>query len=75
MATQKLRNEYKIKVVNPNPRLKIVDMFNQYTDEQLKKFIKNQSNCICDTSICNVIKIWLIKKNNMVFQAVLEVDT
>lgn len=74
-ANEKLSENYHVnEVKNVNPRVKIVGMIEEYSDDQLLTFIKTQNDVIGENSKCNVRKIWPTKKNRRVYQAILEMD-
>lgn len=76
MAEAKLSSEYNITGVRNNSmKLRLVGMIEKYSDDQLLKFIKAQNNVLCDVSECKVVKIWPTKKNNQLYQAVIQIDS
>lgn len=76
MAEEKLSSEYKIREVkNNNPKLKLVGMIEEYTEDQLLKFIKTQNKVLSENSECRIVKIWPTKKNVHLYQAIVELDS
>lgn len=77
MAEEKLNsNEYEVTEVRGiNPRIRVVGMTEKFTEEELINYIKKMnSQLINNTSDCKLIKFYPTKRNNNIFQAILQVD-
>lgn len=75
VAKVKLSTDYNVKDASRGSyRLKIVGMIEEYTAAQIVKFINHQNDMFSDSSNYKVCKIWPTKKNNRVYQALLDVE-
>ena len=77
LANSKLSERYEVKDLRSvNPRIRVVGMSEKLKDEVLVNYVKYQNKNLfnLEKPECKVLKIWHTKKNNCVFQAILQVD-
>lgn len=79
IAEEKLAVNYDIKEVKGVlPRVKIVGLSNNISETDLSELfefvVKTNSNSFNLNSICNVVKVYPTRKNEKIFQAVIELD-
>lgn len=76
LVNDKLNDNYTVKEVPAlNPRFKIVGISENLNDETLVTYIKNQNKTmIFENSVINVISRVPLKKNEKVYQAVIQTD-
>nr|CAH7751110.1 unnamed protein product [Callosobruchus chinensis] len=74
IAKQKLGNSYHIKeVTGINPRVRLVGMTSVYSEEQINSYLlKSNPEIFCGDVECKVLKTCPLKKNNEIFQAVIQ---
>ncbi|CAH1984446.1 unnamed protein product [Acanthoscelides obtectus] len=77
IAKEKLGDSYVIKeVAGINPRVRIVGLSGEYSDEQIRSYLlKGNPDVFCGDVECKVLKTYAVKKNNIIFQSVLQIDT
>lgn len=72
-VVEKMSEHYETKTGNKkNPRIKIIGMEQDYTNEELVEVIKNQNDTISDDSKLEVI---VVKKMRTKYMAIVEVDS
>lgn len=76
IASDKLGENYVVKPLSTiNPRIRIVGLSQQFDDESLLSYLCSQNKSVFfDDSTSRVISVKPLKKNNKVFQAILQVD-
>lgn len=76
LVTSKLANGYSIKELStPKPRIRIAGMSEDFEHEILSNYLRRQNpDIFSDDSICDILKVFRIKSNAGVFQAVVQVD-
>ena len=76
LAQDKLADKYEIKEVNaPKPKIKIVGVNEDLPEEELIQCLKIQNEpCFTADSECKILKYWHTKKNNKIFQVIVELD-
>lgn len=75
LADEKLSDKYDIREVkNPQPRIKLVGVTENYDEETFLQYLKQQNNALKSATVCKLIRLWPTKKNKNVLQATLQVD-
>lgn len=76
LANTKLNKDYTIKEVPAlNPRFKVVGISEKLSNEELINYVKSQNkNVISENSILKIIQLMPLKKNNKIYQAVIQSD-
>ncbi|CAH2000545.1 unnamed protein product [Acanthoscelides obtectus] len=76
IATEMLGDSYVIKeVAGIHPRVRIVGLTGEYSDEQIRSYLlKDNPDVFCGDVECKVLKTYAVKKNNRIFQSVLQID-
>lgn len=76
LVAEKLSADYDIKEVKGiSPRLRIVGFSEKYDEETLHNLIlKCNQDIFSDDSECKIVKIFATRKNNSIFQAIVQFD-
>lgn len=76
MATKQLGEKYNVKQLpSLNPRIRIANMTEMYSEDVLLKYIKTQNKlCFLENSVCEIVYVKSQRKNKRMYQAVLQVD-
>ncbi|CAG9818870.1 unnamed protein product [Phaedon cochleariae] len=75
IAKEKLSSSYKVSEVRKNlPKIKVVGLVENYTGEDLVKYLKGQNDVISDDCHVSVLRVWGTKKDSNIFQALVELD-
>lgn len=76
IAISKLNQNYDIKDVKTlNPRVRIVGMSEKLEESDLIEYIKFQNkHLIGEKFECKILKLWSTKKNDKIYQAIMQVD-
>lgn len=74
-AAEKLSAQYKISDVKTFlPKVRIVGLTDQYSDEDILKYLKGQNDALSSVSHLKILKTWATKRNANIFQTLVEVD-
>ncbi|XP_045471764.1 uncharacterized protein LOC123678671 [Harmonia axyridis] len=75
IANEKLSTDYKISDVRKFlPKIRIVGLVENYSSDDILKFLRGQNSVLSDVTHLRVLKTWATRKNPNVFQALIELD-
>lgn len=77
LVSSKLNEKYEVKDIKGiSPRIKVVGMSEKLEEGELVKYAKCQNKTFFkhDDSECKVLRVWPTKKNQRIFQAILQID-
>ena len=76
LAKNRLAENFVVREVHtPQPKIKIVGITEELSEEELIQCLKIQNEpYICSDSDCKILKFWHTKNNNHIFQAIVELD-
>lgn len=76
IINEKLGDKYvTTEVKGISPRIRVVGLSEDYEEESLVNHLKHQNkDCFNENSVISVIKCYATKKNNRIFQAILQID-
>lgn len=76
IITSNLGDKYDVRnIPTLNPRIRITNMCEQFSDSDLVNYVITQNTaCFNENSVCQLVSVRPQKRNNKLFQAVLQVD-
>lgn len=76
LAQEKLGDKYEVKKLTAlNPRVKIVGISDKFEENVLLNYIKQQNKSLfSENSQCQLVTFQPLRKNNRIYQAILQVD-